>query len=45
VKKYFISKVPRGVCMYLLAMARLTVVSWMPTTVGHLGHGQRPQVR
>ena len=32
VKKYFISKIPRGVCMYLLETARLTVVSCTPTT-------------
>jgi len=32
VKKYFISKMPCGVCMYLPETARLTVVSWTPTT-------------
>src|ERR1051325_4822154 len=32
VKKYFISKMPWGVCMYLPDTARLTVVSCTPTT-------------
>lgn len=32
VKKYFTGRTPHGVCTYLLAMARLTVVSWTPTT-------------
>ncbi len=32
VKKYFISKTPCGVCMYLPETARLTVVSCTPTT-------------
>ena len=31
VKKYLIGKIPHGVWMYLLATARLTVVSWTPT--------------
>ena len=31
VKKYLSSKTPTGVCMYLLATVRLTVVSWTPT--------------
>jgi hypothetical protein len=32
VKKYFISNVPCGVSMYFPETARLTVVSWTPTT-------------
>src|SRR6266404_4144908 len=31
VKKYFISKIPCGVCIYFPETARLTVVSWTPT--------------
>ena len=45
VKKYFSSKMPRGVAMYLFAVTRLTVLSCISTAVGDVAQDQRAQMR
>ena len=43
VKKYFISNRPRGVCMYLLEVARETVDSCTPIASATVFEIHRPQ--